>query len=279
MQIGRLTTHGPYLKMFVYGYTGTGKTHFAGSALDVDILRPVLFINTDRGELTLLDRADDPGLIQVIPSDFIELRQVVAAQHPKRYPQFVEAVEDASSLKLPPDGFRTVILDDLSETHWLALEKVIGYAIADRQAKGRTHSDDIAELADYGRARIWMHKLLNELRGLSMHVIVTAKAERVQDQTTGKLITQPLLFGKIAHEAGAFFDLVGLMRSAEAKDDEEVTIRRRMYWAPGDRADGKERLGLPGTFLDEPTVAKIFERSSRLQILLKEQSNNATDQS
>ncbi|HUW10487.1 MAG TPA: hypothetical protein VM537_12220 [Anaerolineae bacterium] len=35
MQIGKLTIHGPYLKMFIYGFTGAGKTHFAGTALDM----------------------------------------------------------------------------------------------------------------------------------------------------------------------------------------------------------------------------------------------------
>jgi len=277
MQIGKLTTHGPDLKMFIYGFTGAGKTHFAGTALDMDIMRPVLFVNTDHGQLTLLDRADDDGLIQVIPKDYIELRQVVISQRRDKYPAFTEAVAK-SGLVLPKDGFRTLILDDLSSTHWLALMKVIGYSVSDREAKGKDRSEDIAELGDYGRARIWMHKLLNELRSLPMHVIVTAKAERVRDETTGKLITQPLLFGKVTHEAGAFFDFVGLLTAVEAKQEEDLVIRRRLYWALGDRADGKERLGLPGSFLENPSVAKIFNRSTRLQTLLKEQAN-AADQS
>lgn len=270
MQIGKLTTHGPHLKVFVYGFTGAGKTHFAGTALDVDILRPVLYINTDHGELTLLDRIEDDGLIQVIPGDFLELRQVVNAQHPSKYPSFVAAVEKAAGLVLPEKGFQTLILDDLSETHWMALEKVISFAVADRATKGKTHSADVAELGDYGRARIWMHKLLNAMRALPMHIIVIAKAERVRDEVTGKLVTQPSLFGKVVYEVGAFFDLVGLLTTIESKETEGKTIRR-IHWSLGDKADGKERLGLPGSFLEEPTVARIFERSARLQTLLKKE--------
>lgn len=266
MKIGTLTTHGPYLKVLVYGLTGKGKTHFAGTSLDVDILRPVLYLNTDGGQLTLLDRADDAGLIQVIPDTFIEARQIVASLRTKvKYASFRDGIMSATGMDLP-FGFRTLIVDDLSSLYWLALERVIQQAVV----KKSSHDDDIAELRDYQRARIWFHRLLNEMRALPMHVITTAKAERVRDESSGKLIVQPLIAGKLSQEVGAFFDLVGYLTSSISKKPEGGIIRK-IHWEMGDRADAKERLGLSGTFLQNPTIAKIFEKSSRLQTLLNKQ--------
>ena len=270
MQIGKLTTHGPYLRVLVYGFTGKGKTHFAGTALDVEMLRPMMYINTDGGQLTLLDRAEDDGLIQVIPNSYKELRQVIYAQRHDKYGAFKEQVESASDLVLPEDGFQTIVIDDLCATYWLALHAVITQAIA----KKDSHDADMATLQDYGRARIWIHKLLTALVKLPAHIIVTAKAERIRDESTGKLVIQPLMAGKLANEVGAFFDLVGLLTTIIS---EEEVVTRRMIFEAGDRADAKSRLGLPGTYLDDPTAQKLFQLSPRLRKLLDKEHTSATD--
>jgi hypothetical protein len=106
MPVQKISQTVPYLKVLIYGDSGAGKTWLAGSAADVEAMRPVLFVDLESGVLSIRDR--DVDLLPVRShADLQELSDLISNPSP----------EDGED-----EPYRTVVIDSLTELYALNME-------------------------------------------------------------------------------------------------------------------------------------------------------------
>lgn len=203
--------YGQYIKMFVYGQPGSGKTLFSSTAKDV------IVGNIDGGLMTLHSRGVDYADIAT-PEDAHELLM---------------------HLRQPNHGYKTVVIDTLDE-----LQKVF---IAARLKKERKEQ---MALQDWGYLGEQMQKVLRAYRALPMNVIFLCHSSTDTDQDNGGLIERPLLQGAIKDQVAGFFDLVTYIQASTVKEGEEENVVRVLRFQPNPKYPIlKDRSGkMPGFY-------------------------------
>jgi len=221
-----------YLKILIYGDTGTGKTWLAGSAAAVEELRPVLYADFEDGVLSIRDR--DVDLLPV--RDYNDLREMSALlQQPDP--------DDEDSLK-----YKTVVIDSLTELYQLNMEV---------QLRAEQRPQSVPELRDWLKCTQKMRRFLRHIRGLPIHFITTCQARIITDEVTGAISRGPDLPGKLAGQVGHYFDIVGFLDASLDRGGETVT--RSLQVQPYKRVIAKDRSGVFELGIENPTMQKIYE--------------------
>ena len=243
--------------VLLYGPTGAGKTYLASSASMVEDLCPVCLIAMARTDATLVDKKDiDLDKITLLdPKAY--MKQANLSNEWDASAQLIRSVRD-----LKPFRFKCVILDDLS---------VLQYYAEDR-AKEITpfHKDGgsvLLELTQQGDYRLARSRIITAVLDLmdacianGAMFIMTTKERLIQlppegDQDPDSLKVykfSPALMPSLIEDMTGAADIVGKLRAISGSSVLET--RRTPY------RDAKDRYGLIGDSMKDPTMAKIMEK-------------------
>jgi len=217
------------VRLLIYGDTGVGKTFLAASAADVPEMRPVLFCDCDEGLLTVRNRLEHITYVAV--RSFAQMLIVTRRLR--------------SESGLPEPLANTLVIDNLSELYHLQLDS--------RVKKVDTL---IPELRDWQDVTNRTRRLLRSLKRLDMHLIVTAPANVVRDETSGALFRTPELPGKLAWQLGRYFDIVGYLTVTAGRPGTELV--RQMQVQPYRRIIAKDRSGNLTYIVENPTMQSVY---------------------
>jgi hypothetical protein len=120
---------------------------------------------------------------------------------------------------------------------------------------------DLPGIDQHGKNAFKLRKIIRLFRDLPMHFICTTLEKEVKDEASGKLFLRPSLPGKLANEAGAYFDIVGRMttRFVEAeKGKGDRVIERVLQVQPTDRVIAKDRTRRLGFEVVNPTLGSMM---------------------
>ena len=155
--------------MVVYGPAGVGKTTLASSAQDSTYGKDVFFIDIEAGTRSISDRGD---ITVFKPNDWLDISGVYKYLSEEKH------------------GFRTVVIDSLTEAQRYSLE----YAM--RSAK----NPEFPGLQDYGKSNEQLVRLVRSFKALSQTkgytIIFTALEREDKDENTGVVSIGPALSPK-----------------------------------------------------------------------------------
>ena len=267
-QISSVHTANRWLKLFIYGNYGVGKTQLAGSSALAPQMRDVLMISAEAGDLTIAQQ-DAPAYIEAL--EHIDMVRVSTFRELARVQEFLKLhcrlrdennIEKLKELEAklnkdyddnrPPRKYNTVIIDSLSEVETFAMYQLLGITDATKLDE-ETASP---EWAEYKRNNSQILRLVRAFRDLPMHVIMTAASTYVQDELK-RFIYQPALTGKLSKQVQGFMDMVGFLVVAPGEQGGDV---RRLFVQPSTKYDAKNRLSrFKGTHFDNPTIPAILQ--------------------
>ena len=185
----------PWLKLLIYGQSGSTKTRLACSAAKVPEMQPCLVFAFDNSMQSV-----DWKIPQIIVPD---------------YATFKEALKEVDSGK-----YKTVIWDTLTDYYQILLAEAMRQAKVDSATKGRAHDSDLPEQRDYYRAHELFRKSMREMRDKPFHFIATAQRAYAVDQVTNEMLGQsPSISGKLNYEIIQFFWLVGQLEVSRTLRD------------------------------------------------------------
>jgi len=209
-------THG--VKLLIFARAGMGKTMLTATAPN-----PIL-ISAESGMLSLskqnIERVfgvNTPGITYNIPTiEITTIADLINAE------QWARNSGEARQ-------FQTVCIDSLSEIGEKVLENAKGQVKDPRQAYG--------ELLDKMGPTI---KAFRDLSG--KHVYMSAKEERIQDESNGSVLAGPGMPGKkLGPQLPYLFDEVFQLNTA--KDPKDQSSYRYLRTAPDFNVDAKDRSG------------------------------------
>lgn len=235
LQVIPVQKRAQFINLLIYGDSGVGKTTLAGSCAVVEDLAPVLMIDFEGGTESLVRTY--PDVQQVRVTTWLEMQAV-----------YDELLRGKS-------GFKTIILDSLTEIQKFNMYNIMEQVVAD-------HDDrdiDVPSLREWGRNLEQMRKFVRAFRDLPMNSIFTALKREDKNEKTGMVTTLPSLSGKLAGEVAAFLDIVGYYYvkkvSVENQDPED---KRMLLTQKTETIIAKDRTGrLPQVMVD-PTMADVF---------------------
>jgi len=261
-----------YLKLLVYGPYGVGKTLLSATSALVPIMRDVLIMNAEAGDLTLSDFQDDynVSLDNIEVQDFHALGR--ANEYLKRHCQFRDAndIEGLRNLQAQVSGvpaeeiadedikqYRTVIIDSITEVEQYCFNQLLGITSSMRlDEEGQS-----AEWTEYKKNHNMMLRLVRAFRDLPMHVVFICAASYVQDELK-RMKYSPDLTGKLSNKIQGFMDMVGYY--VKIKDDAGKE-ERRLYVTSTPRFDAKHRYtAFKGDYFANPTIGSILKEVNLL---------------
>lgn len=228
------------LKFLVHGPPGVGKTYLCGSAADSDDMKPVLFIDTEGGTLTI--RGKDVRVVRV--RGYQEMTKLIVW------------------LRKNPGRFKTIVFDSLTEFQKVVMQEIIRQEV---QAATRPRDPEVPEQRDWQKSHERIRKVVRALRDLpDTHIIFTTLTREVKDEASGFITYKPALPGQLADEIAGFIDVVGYLhieRIRETKNGKTVRrLERRIQFQPGkDRIVVKDRSDNLGYHITSPTLPAMME--------------------
>lgn len=197
-------------------------------------MRPVLFIDIEGGTTSL--RHSYPEVHTVRVTTWKEMQEVY------------NALADGEG------GYRTVVLDSLTE-----IQKFNMYSIMNDLTQKRPDLDpDVPGMREWGKNLEQMRKYIRAFRDLDMHTIFTALNMVDKDQKTGATTMQPMLSGKLAKEAAAFLDVVGYYYVKQIGSGEDMEFKRLLLTQKTDSQVAKDRSGRLPMIIESPTMETIY---------------------
>lgn len=225
----------PYLNVLVYGDAGVGKTQLGGTANDHKATAPVLVLDVEGGAATLRKR---PDVMVVRVKSIVDLMKI--------YAEVDKAIATNAE-----DAPKTVMVDSLTELQKLDMNDIMRALLGQNPDR----DPDVPSQREWGKSSNHMRQIIRKFRDLPCNVIFTALAKRDQDDNAGTVVTVPSLPGKLATEAPAFLDVVGYMFT----QIEDNKIERRMLCQPSRTKLAKDRLGVFGDVLRNPTIPVMWD--------------------
>jgi hypothetical protein len=150
------------------------------------------------------------------------------------------------------EGWKSVAIDSISETHKFALFNII------EKEEQRRKNPDLIEQGDYGIAAVQMNRLARNFRDLPMHVFMTAHSKDETDPREG-LVKKPSMAGRIADDIPGLMEVVGYLAWTE---DEEGAMRRTLLLQNWPKVRVKVRtpwnVEAPDEIFD-PTISTILD--------------------
>lgn len=239
---GELTS---YIKALIYGEPGIGKTALAGSAVEVEQLRPLLVINVEDGAKTL--KGKYKGTIYQDDIDIVT---------PRTFGQHQRILDDLYARK--GAGYKTVMYDNATEGQKAGIEY---------QFDGDKLSTDFTEFQEatwanqgWNRSAEQMRKMIKTFSMLPMHKIFLAwRRDTSKDPKAERW--GPAFSNAVASQVPGMFDSVFYYYWAMVTDPTtKKQAKSRVLLTQGspgaiakDRDDGNT---LPTTII-EPTMEKL----------------------
>ena len=219
----------PLINMLVYGDPGVGKTVLGGSASVVEALAPVVFIDVEGGTLSLRERYPDVKVVRV--KSFNDLGEVY------------------QELRKPDNGFKTVVLDSITE-----IQKFGMYEIMKRTIENDSERDpDLPGIGEWGKNTEQIRRLVRAFRDLPMNTLFLALAQTNTDKRNNSL-TKPALSAKLSNEIAGFLDIVCYMYKKTVEDE----VKRVLLTAGTDEFIAKDRTDRLPPILEAPDMTTIY---------------------
>lgn len=259
--IQRVTEAEQYIKLLVYGASGVGKTHLAATAQECEELKDVLFLDAESGASTLVNMGhSDIDVVAIKNWQGV----VTSYEFLKKYCVLRDRGDEAALRtffksvgiereKLPV--YKTVVLDTLDEIQDYCMKNIQGI---DPQSSSLGAAYSKPGWPEYGEALERMRALVRNFRNLPLHIIFTCHQENKQDDMQ-RMHIMPSLTGKFAVAAQAFFDFVGFYAARTVNTKEGPKIERKLFIAPGQNFDAKNRCKAEVGFIAEPTMQKLLQ--------------------
>lgn len=230
-----------HMKIFVYGMEGCGKTVMAAQAPG-----PLLADCDKEGAISLLNH---PTLRD---TKTFPVRSIFAVEQLVKYlkagvPQF--------------DWVETLIIDPFDDLVYRGLSEQVRNTPT-IPTTGDRANQYLAEGYDYNANTERFHQIMDEIKSLDRHVILTAHVTEKEDKKTGRIMIRSNLTPKLATIIGGAVSLVGYM----TYDAESNT--RYLYTAPTGTIAAKTRLGLPPV-IENPSFNIILDAFNKI----KDQTN------
>lgn len=248
--IGGLKTYKPgeltsRINMLLYGEPGIGKTQLAGSAVEVECLRPVLVLNVEDGAKTLKGRySDSDDLTIVNPVTFGQIQRV-----------FNDLYEKKGA------GFKTVIFDNATEGQKIGIEYIFD---GDKQSTDFTEFEE-ATWANHGwnRSAEQVRKMIRYFKSLPMNTIFISWRKDLEKDAKKPTYWGPSFSNAIATQIPGMFDSVfhykwAMLTNEKTKKQEKTRVLQTVGGTDciaKDRDDGNK---LPA-IIREPTMKKLCE--------------------
>lgn len=191
--------------MFVYGNSGTGKTRFIGTVIEVPEMCPHLNIDMEGGTRSISSKVNKFRSVDDFFTDFGD-KDFVAGKEGKIDSVRINTWKDIGNLIdfMYKDDcpYKSVSMDSITEINYLCLKDVVKTA------------NKMPRIGDYGDASVLMRDIMREMRDLvdvGKSVIISALAHQDKDDTTGVINITPAMTGKLAREVVSFYDIVGYL--------------------------------------------------------------------
>lgn len=229
-----------YLKIFVYGENGCGKTVFAAQSPGV------LMADCDmEGSMSLLN------FEQLKRTKVIRIRSLFA----------IEALIDHLKKGTPEfDWVETLVIDPFSELAFKGLDALVAKAMHDDPDK----IPYLPEGPQYNINTEHMRQIGDKLRSLDRHVILTAHVKEVEDKNSPveRTLIRSNLSPKLGTTIAGMVSMVGYMKYDAGSNT------RTLQTAPTGGIAAKTRLNLP-VIMENPSFNSILEVFNKL----KEETN------
>jgi phage nucleotide-binding protein len=221
-----------YINLLVYGYAGVGKTVLAGSACVVEEMSPVLLIDVEGGSLSLEKDYSDIDVVRV--TSWNDLFKIYMA------------------LAKGDTGYKTVILDSLSEMQKLSMSDIMKDLLKEKPDV----DPDVPGLKQYMKNTEQMRRFVRAFRNLPMNVIFTALAvdQKIGSGDSQTTIKKVGLTDKLSSEIAGFVDVVLYMYIRIIGNS---TKRLLLSQATND-VTAKDRTGRLPIVFEDPTMAKLY---------------------
>jgi len=255
MEIRKRTPGRPkYLSILNYGWSGSGKSHFGGTALLAGLKTLYIVPNTE--ELLTLDSMGLKDYDYIIATDYAKMWDLYLL------------------LRKNENQYQAVVLDGLTEIQQSAKDRAIagGSEIPYEQfIKGERR----LYLQDWGTVLEMIRHFLVPFMRLPMHKIVTCLAEVDIDPKDGSPRVYPFVQGSMQQLLPAYFSIVGFSSVISSPSGETYyTFTTQAH----PNLTTKDRIGIPRLYEDPSleTFLKILqgeevkqtETEQRLQKLL-----------
>jgi hypothetical protein len=241
-----------HINMIVYGLTDAGKTFFCGTAALCAETSPTLFVNIDKGTLTIKRFMQKHGLTA----------KELAITSPKNFGDIQDIYE---YLRYENTKYRSVCLDSLTEFQKGPSMGTILGDLEDDMAYKDLGKSTPANRGDWLRSHEHVRKLIRAFRDLAylddesrrLHVIMTA----LEKEDEKRMIVCPSLPGVLGLECGALVDILGHLSEQENAEGRELRFLRTKSFTNDDGVKflAKNRGGLLGKGIWKPTVASVVD--------------------
>jgi len=261
--IGLLT----FLKMFLYGDPGSGKTTVLGTALDDPRTTPLLWLNCGGNPESIRRRTNLPPILTIeATKDLGPVYSWLAKGQPLEHPFLVDNKLVDWFMGLPRvEGavggpVKCIVFDGWTEYQRIAVDEVAGNV---KKFPGDTMNS--IEIRHWGQALARLTKDVRLLYGLpNLHTLFTCLEKQEQDQFTGQMSWGPSLWGQAKNEVPAYSLLTARMvrrSKMPATDRKEFASDAYsvLFVDQVGRFLAKDQYGGLPTHFEKPTITGILD--------------------
>lgn len=205
----------PYLRMLVYGDSGSGKTTFLGTAMQCKETFPLLVLNARGQPISLRYLKHRPLVLEIETiKDFNvvytwlhggqnmdQLKKLDAGLH-EVIERYFLAMSDATVLV---SKFKSLAVDSITHVQRLAMEQIVGGTMPANPATVPTQT----QIQHWGRTLALMTNFADKFFQLPLHVIMTALTRRENIPAMGLTLFCPFLWGQSNLEIPSHAEIVG----------------------------------------------------------------------
>lgn len=226
------------INALVFGPPKLGKTHFLGTAAFDERTAPMALLDFEGGVLDVLE--DMPGfgtdLIHIPVRTWDDLNEAYAR------------VEENT------EGFKSVAIDSISETHIFALLNILDEEHERREDKGE--NTDLIQQGDYGTALVQLRRLVRTFRDLPLHTFFTSHSK--DEIVTGEgMVKMPSMAGKAATEIPGLMTLIGYL-TMDSEGVRTLLLNPEEY--PRHRIGARAGWGIKiPDMIQDPTVTAVLD--------------------
>jgi len=212
----------------VYGESGSGKTPFAGTLQDYPPTSPCLFLDVDRGAMSLDSQDPKPTVLTV--RDFNLIGGVYVLLAAKKWAELAELLTKLRGVQTPVLTYRSVVIDSGTELSARLLTSVV----ADMEAP--TQPEYYKTQARF----LKMYEAFVDLEDIS--VVMTAGVRELKDDVAGIVRHYPDFQPNLSKELIRLTDLIAFMNVA-LEGTTERKWQRLLYTSLSQRAVARDRSG------------------------------------